>query len=63
MMSGLWYRLVSLTSTRPRLGAGCPGVWDEVAHGGSEGARTALKDSRVERAESSPGFIEPTRRV
>lgn len=43
--------------------AGCPGAWDEVAHGGTEGVKTALKGSRVEGVESPPRFMEPTRTV
>lgn len=39
---------------RHKAKAGCPGAWDEVAHGGTEGARTALKGSRVEGAEPHP---------
>lgn len=38
---------------------GCPGAWDEVAHGGTEGTKTALKGSREEGAESPPGSWNP----
>lgn len=38
---------------------GCSGAWDEVAHRGTEGARTVLKGSMVEGAESLPGSWKP----
>lgn len=43
--------------------AGCPRVWEEVAQGGTEAARTALKGSRLEGAEFPPRFMEPARNV
>lgn len=46
-----------------RAKAGCPRAWEEVAQGGTEAARTALKGSRLEGAESPPRFMEPTRNV